>query len=138
MKQPLEQTVHNENVLLEAGFRKVGDWQLEGGKIALAGDIPKEPAVYAHVIDGHVYYIGSATMGLKKRLYFYAKPGVSQRTSLRVNALIADALAAGKRAWVLAAFPEASVWNSLPVCFVTGLEAGLVKELRPPWNKRGI
>lgn len=138
LKPQARQTIHKMESLLHAGFGEVGDWELKDGKIRIAGDIPAKPGVYAHVVDGSIYYIGSATMGLKKRLYFYARPGRTQRTSIRINALIAEALAAGKKVSTIAAFPEDSAWNELPVCGVTGLEAGLVRKLCPPWNKRGL
>lgn len=138
LKPQARQTIHKMESLLHAGFKHIGDWRLEGGKICLAGEIPATPGVYAHIVDDSIYYIGSATMGLKKRLYFYAKPGPTQGTSIRINALIAAALAAGKRVSTIAASPEDGAWNALPVCGVTGLEAGLVKKLCPPWNKRGV
>lgn len=138
LKPQTRQAIEKIEALLDAGFSKIGDWQLADGKIRLTGDIPTKPGVYAHIVDGAIYYIGSATMGLKKRLYFYAKPGITQRTSIRINKLIAEALAAGKRVSTIAASPEDSAWNALPVCCVTGLEAGLVKKLCPPWNKRGV
>ena len=37
----------------------------------------------------------------------------------------------GKTVEVVAAFPELSTWNGLPVDVVTGLEAGLVKPIQP-------
>ena len=128
----------NERMLLDAGFKQFGSWELRDGNIYLAGDIPIEPAVYAHVTDGQIFYIGSATRGLKKRLYFYQRPGVTQQTSIRINALIKEELAAGRKVWVIAAFPDPTGWNGLPVDTVTGLEAGLLRRLAPPWNKRGV
>jgi hypothetical protein len=111
---------------------------LKDKHIHLIGDIPTEPGVYAHVVNRRVYYVGVATMGLKKRLYFYGKPGSTQRTSIRVNGLIKKELKAGKTVELIAAFPEPTSWNDLPVDRVTGLEAGLVRKLGPPWNKRGV
>lgn len=138
-KQPANRKPIAEDVLLNAGFKKFGKWALnEDGGINLVGDIPTEPGVYAHVLNGKVCYIGSATMGLKKRLYFYAKPGSTQRTSIRINGLIIEQLKAGNNVEVIAAFPEPSSWNDLPVDLVTGLETGLVKTFSPPWNKRGV
>ena len=121
----------NERMLLDAGFKQFGSWELRDGNIYLAGDIPIEPAVYAHVTDGQIFYIGSATRGLKKRLYFYQRPGVTQQTSIRINALIKEELAAGRRVWVIAAFPDPTGWNGLPVDTVTGLEAGLLSRHSP-------
>lgn len=85
-----------------------------------------------------VYYIGTATMGLRKRMYSYSKPGKSQKTSIRINGLIKDELEAGNIVELIAAFPDPTTWNGLPVDQVTGLEAGLIKKFAPPWNKRGI
>jgi hypothetical protein len=124
--------------LLDAGFSKSGTWTRKGEKIELQGDIPSESGVYAHVVNDEVVYIGSATIGLRKRLYFYAKPGPRQITNLRLNELIGKELSAGKRVEVLTACPEPTEWNGLPVDQVTGLESGLVKKLSPPWNKRGV
>jgi len=77
-------------------------------------------------------------MGLKKRLYFYGKPGSTQRTSIRINGLIKKELKAGRKVELIAAFPEPSTWNGLPVDCVTGLESGLIKQYCPPWNMRGV
>jgi hypothetical protein len=44
--------------------------------------------VYAFARNGIVVYVGVATMGLAKRLYFHGRPGVSQRTSVRINNII--------------------------------------------------
>jgi hypothetical protein len=52
--------------------------------------------------------------------------------------LIKKELKAGKTVELIAAFPEPTSWNDLPVDRVTGLEAGLVRKLGPPWNKRGV
>lgn len=127
----------SENVLRRAGFKRVGEWTLSDDGIQLTGNISDEPSVYAHVVDGGVYYVGSTTMGLKKRMYFYERPGKGQKTNLRINPLIADQLRSGKKVWLLAANPGQSTWNRLPVDLVPGLEAGLLKKLNLPWNIRG-
>jgi len=134
-KQPAAPVL--DKVLLDAGFIRVGEWKLIDGKIRLVGDISKRPAVYAHIVDGKVLYVGSATRSLKQRTYFYEKPGRTQRTSNRINQLLQEQLSQGLAAWIVAAFPEPGTWNSLPVDMVTGLEGGLIKLLAPPWNMRG-
>ncbi len=48
--------------------------------------------MYAFAKDRIVVYVGAATMGLAKRLYFYGKPGITQRTSLRLNGIIRSEL----------------------------------------------
>lgn len=125
------------DTLLKADFNHVGHWELENDAIVLIGDIPTNPGVYAHVVNGEVYYIGVATMGLKKRLYFYGKPGKSQRTSIRINGLIKEELCLNNTVEVIAAFPDPSTWNGLPIDQVSGLEAGLIRKFSPPWNMRG-
>jgi len=124
--------------LLEAGFAHCGHWRLNGDKLELPRDVPNRPGVYAHVVDGLVYYIGLAQMGLRKRLYFYGRPGKTQRTSTRINRLIKDELSEGRSVELAAAFPDPLMWKGLPVDTAAGLEAALIKQLQPPWNKRGL
>lgn len=81
-------------------------------------------------------YVGVATMGLAKRIYFYAKPGVSQRTSIRLNEIIRSELGSGAQIEVLIAQPEDLEWNGLPVHSAAGLELGLIKAYALPWNMR--
>lgn len=125
--------------LKKAGFYVCGHWEMKGhGGITFVGDIPKDPGAYAHVVNGVVMYVGVATMGLKKRIYFYGKPGSTQRTSLRINDLIANELAKKRVVELLVVVPGATQWNGLPVDLASGLESGLIKKYMPPWNKRGV
>ena len=133
-----ERQAQPQSVLKDAGFAMIGQWALDGETIALDRDAPNDPAVYAHIVDGDIYYIGSASVGLKGRLHFYAKPGRTQRTSVRVNGLIRNKLRHGHKVWVIAAFPKNTSWKGLPVDTVVGLESGLVRNIRPPWNRRGV
>ncbi len=105
LKQRANRKPIDEKLLLDAGFKKYGRWEFKDKHIHLIGNIPTEPGVYAHVVNRKVYYVGVATMGLKKRLYFYGKPGSTQRTSIRVNGLIKKELKAGKTVELIAAFP---------------------------------
>jgi len=133
-----ERQAQPQAVLIQTGFSKVGNWVRDGNNINLDCDIPQKPAVYAHIVDGNKYYIGHASVGLRGRLRFYARPSTSQRTSFRINGLINKKLCQGHKVWVIAAFPKASEWKGLPVDTVVGLEGGLIRSIRPPWNKRGI
>ena len=108
----------------------------DGGEIRLSAALPKHEGVYAFSIDDIVQYVGVATMGLAKRIYFYAKPGISQRTSLRLNGVIRNELAKGKSVQVLYACPDHLEWNGLPVHGSAGLELGLIKQYDLPWNQR--
>jgi hypothetical protein len=68
----------------------------------------------------------------------YRRGHVRQRTSARVKGLIKATLAEGKRVKVLIATPKAdSHWNGLPINIAAGLEAGLIRMIRPEWNILG-
>jgi hypothetical protein len=75
--------------LVKGGFAFSSRWILsEAGDLSLDRPLPKAIGVYAFARDSVALYVGVATMGLAKRLYFYAKPGVTQRTSQRLNGII--------------------------------------------------
>lgn len=124
--------------LLGAGFQHVGEWQLlADGEFELSAPAPKEPGVYAFVVDGVVHYVGLTLTTLHRRLGQYRRGHVRQRTSARVKGLIKAALAIGQRVEVLVATPEAQTWNGLPVNTAAGLEAGLIRRILPAWNMHG-
>ncbi len=77
-------------------------------------------------------------MGLRKRLYFYAKPGVTQRTSRRLNEILIKELSKGASIAIYTACPPDLDWNGLPVSGVAGLELGLIEAFHLPWNIRGV
>ena len=108
----------------------------DAGLLTLTDALPKAVGVYAFVKNGLVMYVGVATMGLAKRIYFYAKPGVSQRTSLRLNEIIRGELQSSGHVEVLIAQPDDMEWNGLPVHAAAGLELGLIKKYDLPWNMR--
>jgi len=125
------------DVLLKGGFTLAARWQLSGdGRPLLDKVLPKEIGVYAFASSGTVLYVGVATMGLKKRIYFYGNPGRTQRTSLRIHELIKSELSAGRQIEIYIAIPPDSAWNGLPVHGSAGLELGLIRKYALPWNKR--
>lgn len=82
-------------------------------------------------------YVGLATMGLAKRLYFYGKPGATQKTSLRLNEVIRrETMDRGAVIEVYVATPPRLEWNGLPVSGDAGLELGLIQSFDLPWNMR--
>jgi hypothetical protein len=93
--------------------------------------LPKCVGVYAFAKDGIVLYVGVATMGLAKRLYFYGKPGVSQRKGIIKNELLTVPAID-----IYIAVPSDLEWNGLPVHGSAGLELGLIKKYALPWNMR--
>jgi hypothetical protein len=124
--------------LITAGFKNYGRWALTETGIHFKGKLPREPGVYAHIVNGDVTYIGRSLKGFRHRMGHYKKPGTTQRTSIRINGRIKTALQSGKTVETLAAFPEPTTWSGLPVDVVSGLETGLVAKARPPWNKQGV
>lgn len=125
------------DLLLETGFKHVSRWILsDSGGLLLEPRPPAEVGVYVFVKAGVAVYVGVATMGLSKRLYFYSKPGITQRTSQRLNRAIRDELAADSIVDVYAASPPDLNWNGLPVNGSAGLELGLIKKYSLPWNMR--
>jgi hypothetical protein len=124
--------------LLAGGFEAVGDWRPSAsGGIALNGAAPAAKGVYAFAVNGVVRYVGVASSSVEKRLYFYAKPGPTQRTNLRLNLLITEVLASGAEIDVFAATPPDFEWNGWTLCGAQGLEAGLISKFHLPWNVRG-
>jgi hypothetical protein len=127
------------DVLTSAGFRLIGDWVRDSeGALRLQAKAPAAPGVYAFVVDDSVVYVGLTLNGLKVRFDQYRAGHKGQKTSARINGLIAKALATGKQVRVLVATPDDSRWNDLPVNTAAGLEAGLIKMIGPVWNITGV
>ncbi|OAI91128.1 hypothetical protein AYO27_04660 [Rhizobium sp. GHKF11] len=111
------------SVLTSAGFRLIGRWALTASdELITDAPLPKD--------------VGVATMGVAKRLYFYGKPGISQRTSQRLNGVIKGELRGSGSIEIYVAFPPDLEWNGLPVHGSAGLELGLIKKYALPWNMR--
>jgi hypothetical protein len=124
---------------LDSGFEVIGRWVLsDTGDLNIDRPVPSAVAVYAFAKSGIVLYVGVATMGLRKRLYFYRKPGKTQRTSRRINGILKDELKAAPCINILVAMPPDFDWNGLPVHGSAGLELGIIKRYALPWNKRSV
>ncbi|TLX03680.1 GIY-YIG nuclease family protein [Rhizobium sp. MHM7A] len=126
------------SVLTDGGFLPAGRWMISAtNELIVENPLPKEVGVYAFVKDGVALYVGVATMGIAKRLYFYGRPGITQRTSQRLNALIKNELSAADASIeIYVAIPPDLEWNGLPVHGSAGLELGLIKKYALPWNMR--
>jgi len=123
--------------LLNGGFVLSARWVLSGtGDLSLDRPLPRDIGVYAFAKDGIVLYVGVATMGIAKRLYFYAKPGITQRTSQRLNGIIKNELLTVPFVEIYTAVPPDLEWNGLPIHGSAGLELGLIKKFALPWNMR--
>lgn len=124
--------------LIDAGFVKSGSWELDpGGLLRPDRMLPTERGVYAFCGRDTARYVGVASMGIKKRLYFYSKPGKTQRTSQRINEILRKVLAQGDEVDIYTATPGDLSWNGLPVNGSAGLEVGLIEAFYLPWNIRG-
>lgn len=123
-------------LLLGSGFVRSGQWTAGLAMPTIEGDIPRAAGVYAFANDQAVLYVGVGTGSLAKRLYSYGKPGPTQSTNLRVQALIAEALAAGQTIQILTATPTDTEWNGLVVNVAVGLELGIIRSFTLPWNMR--
>lgn len=127
------------DVLVDAGFTRLGTWIADGvGGIALEVPAPRDPGVYVFVVGGVVKYVGVSRAGIASRMANYRAGQKGQRTSARVNEIIAEHLTGGSIVEIYIAMPPALEWNGLPVVTAAGLEAGLIKMIQPPWNKMGI
>lgn len=123
------------------GFRAVGAWSLENGRVRciLTDCASAANILYSFVVDGEVMYIGKTVRTLKERLYGYQNPGPTQSTNIKGNGLILEALQAGSRVSVYA-LPDNGLlhYGGFHVNLAAGLEDSLVSNLKPAWNKAGI
>ena len=124
--------------LVSGGFRHSARWLLADELLLLDQPLPTGRGVYAFVRDGAALYVGLATMGLAKRLYFYGKPGATQRTSQRINGLLKAELTTRPFIDIYTAVPPNLTWNGLPISGDAGLELGLIESFALPWNIRGV
>jgi hypothetical protein len=124
--------------LVTGGFTFSSRWILsEAGDLLLDRPLQKAIGVYAFARDGVALYVGVATMGLAKRLYFYAKPGVTRRTSQCLNGIIKSELQQQVPfIGIYTVFPPDLEWNGLPIHGSADLELGLIKEFALPWTMR--
>ena len=122
--------------LCEGGFSLAGNLTLSESGIVLP-PVPKVAGVYAYVWKGCAQYLGVATRSLAQRLHGYCRPGPTQRTNLRMNALLGEKLNAGAVIELYCATPSDLTWNGFPVSGPIGLEAGLIANFELPLNIRG-
>ena len=124
--------------LIQGGFQQVGCWELNDKRdLTHAINLPETSGVYAFAINDVVQYVGLASKSLRQRLGFYRKPGVSQRTNVRLKDLIHGQLEQSTIVQILTAQPPDQEWNGFCVKGAEGLEAGLIATFDLPWNLRG-
>lgn len=123
--------------LLRAGFVEVSCWSLGSETLNRPSDLPAIRGVYAFAVDDRVLYVGLASRSLKQRLGFYARPGRTQPTNQRLNALIRSLISDGHTVRILIAHPKDGEWHGLRTSGPEGLEAALIEDFGLPWNVRG-
>lgn len=125
--------------LLSAGFVLVGRCESRGpDAFIFSANAPATAGVYAFAVDGIVHYVGLSRTGLQATMGQYVYGHVGQRTRARVKDLILECLAENREVSLAVAHPPQLEWNGLPIDGAPGLETGLIKLLRPPWNKQGV
>lgn len=124
--------------LLDAGFDLLGDCSLMGeDAFGYSAKAPIEPGVYAFSVDGWIKYVGLTRGALRTRLGHYVRGHKGQKTSAHIKGRILETLRAGCLVQVLVATPPGFEWNGLPVDGASGLETGLIRLIKPDWNRQG-
>ena len=119
------------------GFVRAGVWRCEEGRLRLnlEGLGKCLNILYALVVEGEVMYIGKSVKTLATRMYGYCNPSTTQRTNVRNNRAMLDALAAGRTVEVYV-LPDNGLlhYGGFHVNLAAGLEDSLIRDLRPAWN----
>jgi hypothetical protein len=123
-------------MLTDGGFEACGKIEWIDQKLTIPS-LPKQAGVYAFVQDGVVQYVGVATRTLAQRFGGYARPGPTQTTNQRVNAMLHALLDGGAIIEIFIACPPDLEWNGFVISGPVGLEAGLILRYDLPWNIRG-
>jgi excinuclease UvrABC nuclease subunit len=127
--------------LIDGGFREVGAWELHPFlQVQFIGKAPIEPGIYAFTENGEVRYVGSAQKGIHRRFCKYTNPNNTGKVAVRIRAKITKALISKSqvRAFAVVIGADPTSWNALPINIIAGLEEGLIRQLRPSWNLRGL
>lgn len=123
--------------LIANGFTDVGCWNATDQRLGPPPELPLVRGVYAFAVDDKVLYVGLASRSLRQRLNFYARPGASQRTNVRLNGLIRRLISEGSTVRILIAHPQDGTWNGFRLSGPEGLEAALIEDFKIPWNVKG-
>lgn len=134
--------------LFEAGFREIGEWTLDAGKLSLRKIDETNPAwkvqntLYAFAVRwpgssdaGSVKYIGKTTQSLVKRFAGYLSPGNTTATNQRCHQAILRELNAQKMVSILSfSGPHLLQWGRYEINMAAGLEDDLIRKFQPEWN----
>jgi hypothetical protein len=126
--------------LMAAGFQPTGTWVSHNGKVTCDGNIPSGPGVYAFLVGREVRYVGSAQSSLRDRMTSYERRQENQSSTRPVHIGLGDAIGSGLKVavYTLTVRPALETGrHGLPVDYLVGLEAGLIQDIKPAWNRRG-
>jgi hypothetical protein len=127
--------------LKNMGFRQVGEWSIEAGKIQFALDDAAfaKNVLYAFISQDTVMYIGKTIQALKQRMGGYKNPAPTQTTNIKGNRLISEILSSNQSVTIYA-LPDNGLlfYGGFHVNLAAGLEDNLIKTLNPPWNGAGL
>lgn len=123
--------------LLEIGFERAGEWQLEGDTPVISLDRYANAAnvLYAFVSHREVLYIGRSGRSLQLRMSGYENGGPPRSMREKNRARIVDMLYI-EQPVTLYAMPDPGNlhYGSFRVNLAAGLQHSLIEALAPPWN----
>ena len=123
------------------GFREVGEWSVELGKIKFAfiDAASARNVLYAFISQDNVMYIGKTVQTLKQRMGGYKNPALTQSTNIKGNKLISEILLSNYPVAIYA-LPDNGLlfYGGFHINLAAGLEDNLIKALNPPWNRTGL
>jgi hypothetical protein len=123
--------------LIAIGCVPAGSWKCDGRQlqIDLTACASAKNVLYAFVISGEVVYVGKSVRTLRERVSGYCKPHGSQRTNVRNNRAMIEAIAAGQDV-TLYVLPDNGLlhYGGFHVNLAAGLEDSLIRDLKPAWN----
>ncbi len=125
--------------IIDIGFRPIGHWYEERGKLKFNQRKMQEnsPAMYSFVAGERVMYVGETSQTLAKRLYFYANPGLTQSTNIRLNAILLRSLLEGSPVEIFGYYCVVPTKVGIfDLDMAAGLEDAIIQKLQPHWNKR--
>ena len=127
--------------LKNMGFRQVGEWTLDSGKVQFTLDdvASSQNVLYAFISEENVMYIGKTVQTLKQRMNGYKNPAPTQSTNIKGNNFITETLSANKSVSIYA-LPDNGLlyYGGFHVNLAAGLEDSLVSSLKPSWNTAGV
>lgn len=134
--------------LFQVGFREIGEWTSNAGKLGLRKNDDSDPAwkvpntLYSFAVrkagssePAAIKYIGKTTQSLVKRFAGYLSPGNTRATNMRGHQAILGELNAGKVVTILSfSGPHLLQWGRYEINMAAGLEDDLIRKFQPGWN----